>query len=722
MSYRTPFLAVALAVFATAGVASAQCPPDCPVKGGGDDPTSDCHLELASDVVRLNSPFFNPATLKPAKEIRCFDGDPGCDLDGLANNSCTFDVDVCLRNADPTLAMCMPADVTVVEISGNTNNFPGLTTLQTAVNALVPATTNVCTTGQTVVVPLKGPSSKGEFKAAKFSFKTTTTAGSEDGDSFKMVCVPRGWPSHGYDAANTRSNPLETKITAANVSTLVEKWEFIPPSATPVPVRGRTITSTVTVGRKMVYTSSWNGRVYGVDKKSGKHKWTFNTGAGNNPAIYGSFGVQSSVTLTADGRVVVADSVGKVYCLDGKKGTLLWEAEAGSEDPTAAHAWSSPLVANNRVIVGIASHNDAPCTRGTLVAFDLDTGDELWRQYTVPENICFADTVNDCSANADCGVAEEAAGSPCLLGDCDSNPDIECDISMTSCPSTFLQPGTCVGTAAAGECWLDRSVSCTSDAECPACIPGKGGGVTATAAASADGNDIYMASVGCLSFPSIGNSDSMFRLDAATGGIEWVYRTEAPEQFQSFPGGPTYHDYGFLNGPVLATVDGGTVPVAVAGGKDGTLYAVNQVTGLLEWSNVLAVAPTFAGFGLFNGAVAYEADTDQFFAALYDIDTYPSTNDHLLSFGGADGVTGWSDQIGAGWSSPTVANGVLYTGNLADPSLYDTTLGTQQVELPVTAGNAIGGAAIENGVVYVPYGNVFGNQGGIIAYELPAAP
>ncbi|MFN2425360.1 MAG: PQQ-binding-like beta-propeller repeat protein, partial [Candidatus Binatia bacterium] len=271
---------------------------------------------------------------------------------------------------------------------------------------------------------------------------------------------------------------------------------------------------------------------------------------------------------------------------------------------------------------------------------------------------------------------------------------------------------------------LDRSVACTSDAECPACIPGKGGGVTATPAASADGEDLYMASVGCLSFPSIGNSESIFKLDAATGSIDWVHRTQSTEQFQSFVGGPTYHDYGFLNGPILATVDNGTVPVAVAGNKDGTIYAVNQVTGLLEWSNVLAPPPVFAGFGLFNGAVAYEAATDQFFASLYDINTYPSGNDDVLSFGGADGVTGWSDNMGTSWSSPTVANGLLFTGNLGASAVlaYDTTVGTQLAALPVPAGNVIGGTAIDNGVLYVPYGNIFGTQGGIVAYELPAAP
>ncbi|MFN2425359.1 MAG: PQQ-binding-like beta-propeller repeat protein, partial [Candidatus Binatia bacterium] len=454
MQYRIQILSVAFVTLAGAGVAAAQCPPDCPVKGGGGDTPSDCHVELASDAVRLNAPFYNPAKPRPAKEIRCFDGDPGCDLDGLANNSCTFDIDLCLRNADPSLPSCTPVDVTAVDISGNTNNFPGLAALQSAVDALLPATTNVCTTDQSVVVPLKGPTRKGDFKPAKFSFKTKAQAGTEDADGFKMVCVPRNWPAHGYDAANTRATPLESKITAANVASLVQKWWFVAPPHSPTPARGRAITSTVTVGQKMIYTSSWDGRVYGIDKKKGKLKWMFNTGAANNGSVLGSYGVQSSVTLTADGRVVVADSVGQVYCLDGKKGKLLWQADAATDDPLGAHAWSSPLVVNNRVFIGIASHDDAPCTRGNLVAFDLDTGVELWRQYTVPEKICYADTAIECSANADCGPGPEAAGSPCLLGDCNSNPDIECDISMTSCPSTFLEAGVCVGTVAAGECWL----------------------------------------------------------------------------------------------------------------------------------------------------------------------------------------------------------------------------------------------------------------------------
>jgi outer membrane protein assembly factor BamB len=380
------------------------------------------------------------------------------------------------------------------------------------------------------------------------------------------------------------------------------------------------------------------------------------------------------------------------------------------------------LVANGMVLMGIASHNDAPCTRGTLIAYDLNTGVEKWRQHTVPERICYDDTTNECSANSDCVAA--AAGSPCLIGDCDSNPEISCTTNA-DCPSTFLTGGQCIAAGSpTGECWLERSISCTADADCPACVPGVGGGVTATPAASADGTSIYMASVGCLSRPSIGNSDSIFKLDAATGDIVWAYRTESIEQFQSFEGGPTYHDYGFLNGPILT--DNGT-PLAVAGGKDGAIYAVNQETGALEWSNVISAPPTFAGFGLFNGADAYDAETDQFFAALDGSTTYATSNDHLISFNGADGTTGWSELPGssnASWSSLTLANDVLYAGTNAHSRLdaYNKATGAFIASLNVPSGQVYGGAAVENGVIYIPFGNIISGDGGVIAYQLPTAP
>jgi outer membrane protein assembly factor BamB len=354
-----------------------------------------------------------------------------------------------------------------------------------------------------------------------------------------------------------------------------------------------------------------------------------------------------------------------------------------------------------------------------MFAFDLDTGAELWRQHTIPERICFDDTSITCTDNADCGVA----GSPCLVGECDSNPNVACTTNA-DCPAIFLDGGTCV----TNQCWLERSTACTTDADCPACAPAKGGGITASAAVSADGEDVYMASVGCLSFPSVGASDSIFKMDAATGDIDWTHRTRTTEQFQNFPGGPTYQDYGFLNGPILANVDdglGGSIAVAAGGGKDGTLYAVDQTTGLLVWSNELTPPPSFAGFGLFNGATAYDAASDQFFSALFNVDTYAGSNDHLLAFSGETGGVTWSDQIGTSWSSVTVADGLVYAGTQSTNEfyVYDKTTGVRLHTITLPGGTVTGGAAVENGVLYIPYGDIFGGPGavgGVLALAIPA--
>jgi hypothetical protein len=145
----------AVLVFATClRTAAAQCPPSCPIPGGG-APAQDCHAELASARVRLNHPPFDPSNPSPRLALHCFDGDPGCDIDGLVDGVCTFDLDVCLHNADPALPDCTPAPVTSVTF-GDTATDTDLAAAQTAVNALLPASTNVCTADQALRITLSG--------------------------------------------------------------------------------------------------------------------------------------------------------------------------------------------------------------------------------------------------------------------------------------------------------------------------------------------------------------------------------------------------------------------------------------------------------------------------------------------------------------------------------------------------------------------------------------
>src|SRR5262249_22485678 len=154
------------------------------------------------------------------------------------------------------------------------------------------------------------------------------------------------------------------------------------------------------------------------------------------------------------GRLLVGDSKASVHALVAKSGKLLWKVSIG--DPAVDHVWASPMVIGNRVFVGVASHNDNPCTHGRLLALDLDTGAVLWTRFMIPDHICDDDTAIACTSDADCS----AGGS---------------------------------------------------------CVEGLGAGVTATVSSSPDGTAIYANTVGCFTHPSIGDSDSMMKLDAATG-------------------------------------------------------------------------------------------------------------------------------------------------------------------------------------------------------------
>src|SRR5262249_42606667 len=263
---------------------------------------------------------------------------------------------------------------------------------------------------------------------------------------------------------------------------------------------------------------------------------------------------------------LVGDSGGVVHSLSATNGKLLWKSVVG--DASVDHIWASPTVVGGRVYVGIASHNDNPCTHGRIVALDLDTGAVLWTLKLVPDRICDSDTSIACTSDADCGT------------------------------------GTCV--------------------------EARGAGVTATVATDPSGTFVYANTVGCFTFPSVGDEDSILKVDAATGSVVWKTRVDPPEQFGTCasdhsiecgdsadcafvaahrPPPPSHPAFGSLNGPRLGQADdglGGTRELVVSGSKDGSLYARTPADGSEVWTRAVApkpVTPAFAGFGLFNGAI-----------------------------------------------------------------------------------------------------------------------
>ncbi|HWP67261.1 MAG TPA: PQQ-binding-like beta-propeller repeat protein [Candidatus Limnocylindria bacterium] len=642
-----------------------DCTSGTCVPGGG--PTAnDCTAEFLGAGLLLNYPPYVPADPQPKTELRCYEGDAGCDADGRIDGVCTFNMNVCLAASDPALPDCTVTTVDKVSVKAKGAKAQALAD---AVRAL--ASPPACTTGQTLAVALKG-----NKKEARATVKVTAAGSAgRDKDVLKLRCIRRDWPSHGFSHANHRSTPYERKIGPDNVAKLKLEWTFRVDEQTPDWILNG-VTATPTMGHGLLFVPAWNNTLYALSPKNGTIKWSY--------AAPGGIGIHSSAAVTADGRVIIADGLTVVHCLDARSGSLLWKTDLN--ETIGDHVWSSPQVANNRVFIGISGFTDTDVGRapGRLAVLDLDTGAVLWQRRMVPAKVCRT----------------------------------------------------------------DASVTCTTEADCPdagACVTAYGAGVTATPAIGVGGEDVFVNTVGSYRFPAVGeNADAIMRLDAATGEVKWIRQVTPLEQFgfctadtalecstdaMCDTAGPCvektfYHDFGFLNGPLLVTADdgqGGTRELVVSGSKDGSLHALDAATGEPVWRNEVLptpVSPAFAGYGLFNGAVGY-AD-GRFYAALFQLIAPGPQPEHLMAFSEVDGATVWTDEIGPSWSHVGLANGVLYAATEAAPEFYayDAQTGTRLATFTLPEGTtSAGGPIVVDGTLYLPYG-VDGNQGGVQAYRL----
>jgi alcohol dehydrogenase (cytochrome c) len=71
-----------------------------------------------------------------------------------------------------------------------------------------------------------------------------------------------------------------------------------------------------------------------------------------------------------------------LLCLDARSGTLLWDVAYAPADNPNYGATSAPLIVKNHVIVGSSGGDDG--VRGFIAAYDVTTGKEQWRFWTIP--------------------------------------------------------------------------------------------------------------------------------------------------------------------------------------------------------------------------------------------------------------------------------------------------------------------------------------------------
>jgi polyvinyl alcohol dehydrogenase (cytochrome) len=168
------------------------------------------------------------------------------------------------------------------------------------------------------------------------------------------------------DLGNSRLYPDETAVTAETVAHLTEAWTLND-------VIGVTGTPTIVDG--VAYFGDWAGNARAVDPATGDEVWTTELGG----AVIG--------TTPVDGDAVFASAGTTLYRLDRQTGEVQWEAS--THDHPFAMISASPVVAGGVVLQGVASGEITVAQPdygflGAIGAYDIDTGEEVWRFVTTP--------------------------------------------------------------------------------------------------------------------------------------------------------------------------------------------------------------------------------------------------------------------------------------------------------------------------------------------------
>lgn len=319
------------------------------------------------------------------------------------------------------------------------------------------------------------------------------------------------WPSGGRDYSEQNFSPLE-EITEASVGKLGLAWSLDLEGehsleATPLAIDG------------ILYFSGQQSKVYAVDAVSGKTLWTYDPRAGEaDPTrLRYVFSVNRGLAYL-DGKLFVGTIDGRLIAIDAKTGQPVWSTmtiDKGSKRTVTG----APRAYGKLVLIGNGGGDYGE--RGYLAAYNVDTGKQVWRFYTVP------------------GSPEENAGDPTM------------EMAAKTWAGEYWKTGT------GGTVWNGF----TYDPELNRVYIGTGnsGPYNPATRSPGNGDNLFLVSI--------------VAVDADTGKYIWHYQLNPREAW----------DYKAAAGIQMATiaVDGKPRKVLMQAPTNGFFYVLDRLTGKL---------------------------------------------------------------------------------------------------------------------------------------------
>ncbi len=185
---------------------------------------------------------------------------------------------------------------------------------------------------------------------------------------------PNVWLSYGRNYEEQRFSPL-TQINKNTISKLELAWSFDMDST-------RALESTPIVDDgTMFLTSEWS-IIYAIDAKTGNEVWYYDPEVPKDWGRKACCDVVNRGVAVWKGYVYSATLDGRLLKIDARSGELVWEIDTLIDRNRDYTITGAPRIANDLIFIGNGGAEYG--VRGYVSAFNVNSGDLVWRFYTVP--------------------------------------------------------------------------------------------------------------------------------------------------------------------------------------------------------------------------------------------------------------------------------------------------------------------------------------------------
>ena len=182
---------------------------------------------------------------------------------------------------------------------------------------------------------------------------------------------PGDWLTYNGNLQANRYSQL-TQVSTRNVDKLGLKWVL--------PIEHFGLEATPIVADGVMYVTGPD-QAYALDALSGRVIWKYSRPRTQGLVGDASLGTNRGMAVLKDKVFMVTDNA-HLLALDRITGALIWE-NVMPEEPMKYGSTVSPLIVNDTVIAGVSGGDWG--IRGFIVCYKADTGEQLWRHWTIPD-------------------------------------------------------------------------------------------------------------------------------------------------------------------------------------------------------------------------------------------------------------------------------------------------------------------------------------------------